>query len=98
MRARRLEQNLFDEQQALLLLSGLSLTHRQGLQSGTFLIRRQISCLVAVFFGYCVAGSTRVKRGVCFCVAAYRGCPKGLVLSCSPFVGRSPTEAKPKIR
>ena len=49
MRARRLEQNLFDEQRALLLLSGLSLTPRRALLSGIFLIGTQISCLAAFF-------------------------------------------------
>ena len=97
MRARLIEQNQFDEQQALLLLSGLSLTRRRALPSGTFLIRAQIACLAAVFLGCCVGASTRVQRAVWFCVAAYRG-PKGFILSCSRFVGLSPTEAKQKIQ
>ena len=98
MRARRIEQNRFDEQRALLLLSGLSLTRRRAVPSGTFLIRTQIACQAAVFLGCCVWGSTRVQRAVCFCVAAFRGVPKGFVLSCSRFVGRNPTDAKPKIQ
>ena len=85
MRARRIEQNLFDEQRALLLLSGLSLTRRRAFPSGTFLIRTQISCLATVFLGCCVWGSTRVQRAVCFCVAAYPGVPKGFCPKLQPF-------------
>ena len=73
MRARRIEQNLFDEQRALLLLSGLSLTRHRAFVSGIFLIRTQIYYLATLFLGFCVGGSMRVQRAVCFSVAAYRG-------------------------
>ena len=76
MTARRIEQNQLDEQRALLLLSGLSLTRRQALPSGTFLIRTQIACLAFVFLACRVGASSRVQRAVWFCVAAY---PKGFI-------------------
>ena len=98
MRAPQLERNRFDEQRALLLLSGLSLTCREARRSGTFLIHTQIFSLATVFVECCLWGSTRVQRAVCLFVAAYPGVPKGSILSCSSFVRPSPTEAKPKIQ
>ena len=88
----------FDEQRALLLLSGLSLTRRQAFPSGTFLIRTQI-CLSGRRFSRVLRWAFNARAA---CRLFLRCCislvPKGFVLSCSSFVGRSPTEAKPKIQ
>ena len=97
MRARRLEQNRFDEQQALLLLSGLSLTRRRALPSGTSLIRTQFACL-APFSSGVALGIQRARSVPSGFALLHIGVPKGFVLSCSRFVGRSPTESKPKIQ
>ena len=98
MRAHRLEQNRFDEQQALLLLSGFSPTRRQALLSGTSLIRTQFSCLAAVFPSGIASGVQRARSVPSGFALLHILVPNGLILSCSRFVGRTPTESKPKIQ
>ena len=98
MRARRLEQNLFDEQRALLLLSGLSLTRRRAAS-----VRDFFDPYTDRLSGHCFSRvlRSRIQRACSepsVFALLHILVPKGFILSCSSFVGRSPTEAKPKIQ
>src|SRR5262249_26086359 len=83
-RERPSEQNQFDEQQGLWLLSGLSLTCRQALPSGTFLIRTRIACLAFVFSRVALGPQRACSVPSSFALPHIL-VPKGLSVSCSSF-------------
>ncbi len=80
-------------------MSGVSLIPGKAHLSGIFLIRAKMCCLAIVFVRGCAAGSAaRVQGAVCGCVAACRKALGGSDRVSALFVGRNPTDAKPKIQ